>query len=227
MLKGSQFLGAGLLVVATTSQAGFYAGAGLGPDIVDFRQKAHVLYSNPAHPNEGFNVYEKTHLSGTGLFGTLFAGFGAVRGRYYLAGEVNGNVSSTEFKMSNVETVHHSFSASRYKINNVWGVSVLPGFQVFQDTLAYGRFGYVNGQFKVGTSDASLANVSKRLDGFRWGLGGQRAITQRVAVRMEYSQSFYASAKMSTFDTVSSVSKVTRVSPFQQLVELGLIVHFS
>ena len=218
----------GLCVLGiSTANAGLYAGAGLGPDTIDFKQKAHVVYFNPAFPAQGFNVRDETHLSGTGVFGTLFAGYGYhYHNRSYLAGEVNGNISSTVFNASNREAIHGTHSSNHYKINNTFGVSLLPGFQFTPDTLFYGRVGYTNAGFKVSTSDSSLQNVDKRKDGFRWGLGGKRAISERMALRMEFSQSNYGSTTLRTLDPLSNVSKSTKISPMQQLVEFALVYNF-
>jgi len=223
MLRKTLLGSIGLFVFASGAEAAFYAGAGLGPEALDFKQQSHIVSFDPAHPEQGFNVQDNTHLSGTGVFGTIFAGYGHLNGKFYLAGEVNGNLSSSRFKSSNVEAIRGTSSASKYEMNDAFGVSIQPGFQYSADTLFYARAGYSNAHFKVITSDSSLANVSKRLDGFRWGLGIKRAINERFALRMEYSQVNYNSASMSTLDPLSGVSKTTKVSPLQQAVEFGLV----
>jgi outer membrane immunogenic protein len=225
MLRKTLSTMVGLFVFASSAEAAFYAGVGLGPEALDFKQQGHIVSFDPARPEQGFNVQDNTHLSGTGVFGSIFAGYGHLNGKFYLAGEVNGNLSSSRFKGSNVETIRGTASASKYKLTDELGISILPGFQYSADTLFYARAGYANAHFKVSTSDISLANVSKRLDGFRWGLGIKRAISERFALRMEYNQANYKSASMSTLDPLSSVSKTTKISPLQQAVEFGLVFN--
>jgi len=210
-----------LLLSATTAQAGWYIGAGLGPDTVDFKQNGHVFQPG------NFSVIDKTHLSSTGIYATLFGGYGAlVHNQWYLAGEVNGNISSTSFRSSNSEYVHSTFSNTKFKINNSVGISVLPGYQYSPGTLFYGRLGYQNGHFRSTTSDVSLANVSKREGGFRYGVGLKQALTPRLAVRMDYSRIDYSDIRFSTFDALSTTTKNTIISPTQQLLEFGLVYSF-
>lgn len=220
---------------ASVAQAGFYVGAGLGPDAVDYKQKSHVFQPNtnqfdliPATVQQiNFDVIDKAHLSGTGLFGTIFAGFNGLNGRFYYAGEVNANLSSSSFRASNEEYVHSNFSSTHYKMNNSFGISALPGFQYTPTTLFYGRLGYQNTHFKTQTTDVSLANVSKHLNGFRYGVGIKQDLSEKVALRMDYSRIAYGDVKMATFDALSSTSKTTSIKPNQQLVEFALVYQFA
>lgn len=224
----NKWISSTLLVLASSAaNAGIYAGIGLGPDTVDFSATSHVINAAPNQP-VGFDVINKAHLSATGLFGTLFAGYGAlVKNNFYLAAEVNGNVSSTKSKTSNNEFVHQSFTSSTLKINNSFGISVLPGYQFSPTTLFYGRLGYANGKIRQITSDTSLANFSERKNGFRYGLGIKQNITEKVALRMDYSRIDYSPINTATFDPVGIVGKTTRLHPGQQLVEFGLVIKFS
>lgn len=197
---------------------GFYLGAGLGPDLIDFNQNARIT-----KPGD-FNAGDKTHLSGRGVFGTVFGGYGWQHQRFYLAGEANANLSSAEFKSSNEELIHSSFSKTVYKMRRNYGLSLLPGFVFSETLLAYGRLGYVNGNFKTITSDTSLANVNRYLDGFRWGLGLNQAISQHLAVRMEYSNLNYQKTKFTAIDDL--VTKTTRIRPTANQVEFGLVYNF-
>lgn len=208
------------------ANAGAYIGAGIGPDTVDYKQQSHVVYFNPAQPTQGFNVIDRTHLSGTGVFGTLFAGYSVLHNALYLAAEINGNLSGSQFRSSNAEAIHGSYSSTVYKLKNVFGISVLPGYQFSNTTLFYGRLGFADAKLRVVTSDTSLQNLNKWRGGFRWGLGGKQNINEQVALRLEYSQIWYKKANMYTFDTLSSVSKETTLKPMQQLVEFGLVYQF-
>jgi len=86
MLRKTLLAGVSLFACLSSSHASFYVGAGLGPDTVDFKQTAHVVSFNPAFTTQGFNVQDKTHLSGTGVFGTVFAGYALVQQQFFFAG---------------------------------------------------------------------------------------------------------------------------------------------
>lgn len=228
MLGTTRVISAGFIIfAASTVNAGMYAGIGLGSDTVDFAMRSRVYEINPGHPHS-FDVINKSHLSATGLFGTLFAGYGTVfQNNLYLGAEINGNLSSTESKGYNHEFVHNSFSDTVIKIKRSIGISVLPGYQFTPATLFYGRLGVTNSTIQVNTSDISLENFSKQRNGFRYGLGIKQNITDRLAVRMDYSRIDYNTINTGTFDPVGKVVKTTQMTPNQQLIEFGLVVNFA
>ncbi len=225
MLKKINVFGAGLFIFATTINAGFYGGAGIGSDTVDFTQRSTLsTISDGIHPVD-FSVINKSHLSGTGVFGTLFIGFEKLYNKFYIAGEVNGNISSVTHTEFNHEFIHLNFADTFIKIQNSFGISALPGFQFTPNTLFYGRLGWTNSKIQQNTGDLSLAGFSVRRDGFRYGLGVKQAITERVALRMDYSRIAYSSIQTNTNDGV--VPKKTQLTPNQQLVEFGVIINFA
>ncbi|OAI50039.1 hypothetical protein AYO45_00215 [Gammaproteobacteria bacterium SCGC AG-212-F23] len=199
---------------------GFYLGAGVGPDFANFKQSSSVIMPG------SFNVKNTTQMAGTGIFGTLFGGYGWRQQQFYLAGEANIDTSSVESQASNDEFVHSSFSKTSYTIPNRFGLSVLPGYLLAQATLFYLRLAYANANFKISTTDTSLADVSKRLSGFRYGLGVNQEVSQHFAVRMEYSAIRYQNTTFTTFDKLSSVTKKTTITPESGQVEFGLVYNF-
>jgi len=208
-------------LLAPQANADFFLGAGLGSDTIDFQQRANV-YQPGAF---GFNVIDKTHLSGTGVFGTIFAGYGYLKNKLYLAAELNANLSSTSFKSSNKEYVHANFSSTQYKIINGYGISLLPGYQYSENTLFYVRMGYINSKLVIRSTEPLIDNKSYLRDGFRVGLGIKQTLTKRVSVRMGYSQAQYVDTTLNLFDSTSFVTKHTIISPRQQLVELAIVVR--
>ncbi len=225
LLIGSVLLSIGFTANATT---GFYAGAGLGPNIANITVTSHVFQPGIY----GFDVKNDNQLSATGLLGTLFAGYGkklSNAGKWnnlYLGGELNANLSSLEHQDSNDEFVHQSFSKTTYRMPYSFGVSLIPGYFYNDNTLFYGRLGYANGNFKVSTTDTSLANTNKNLSGFRWGLGLQRMLTTQLAMRMEYDNVSYNNTNVQTIDPLSAVSKKTKFTPQVSEVIFGLIYCF-
>ncbi|WP_165474833.1 outer membrane protein [Legionella nagasakiensis] len=210
------------LSLAKMANAGFYVGFGLGPDTIDFKQWSHV--SQPG--KLGFDVINKTHLSGFGLFGTVFAGYQYLHHKLYLAAEINGTLSSVVSEVSNDEFKNNNFTLSRYKISDSIGISLIPGYQFSQNTLFYARLGYTNANVQLVTNDTSLQNLSYRGNGFHTGFGVKQDLTPKLSVRMEYNRTQYSSTKSLTFDPVGVVTKEAILSPRQQLIELSMVFHF-
>lgn len=236
MLKGIKWLAAGLCVVAIPSlhaqtkgiandHLGFYVGGGVGPDTVDFTQRARIFIpSTPGHPEEA-DVINKVHLAGTGFFGSIFAGASTLYDQYFLALEANANFSTVALSSYNQEYVHANFSNTSIKIKNTWGVSLLPGYQFTPETLFYGRAGVSTNKIQQKTSDTSLFNFNSWRTGFRYGLGIKQAITERLALRIEYSRITYNGMISATLDPVSLTRKTTKITPNQQVVEFGVLVN--
>lgn len=224
--------GALLSVLAAPAWAGFYVGAGGGPDMGNFDVNAHV-YEYHA-PYYGFNVKNLEETSATGGFGTIYAGYATPLSRIglripyvNLALELNANGSSLKHENANDEFVHKSYSSTTYRVDYSFGASILPGYMISDATTFYGRIGYANGRFKVTTSDVSLANVDRHLSGIRWGLGLQQMIAYQLALRVEYSHIDYRSVTINTFDALSSVTKITTFTPHTNEVEFSLLYKFS
>lgn len=217
-----------ILLPASTFAGAFYVGAGVGPDMGTVNVNSHVWQVSGGILS--FDVKNKTQAGAIGAFGSLYVGYGAKFTEFglpwnggYLGAEINGNLSSLAHESSNKEFVHASFSKTYYRVQNSVGVSLMPGY-IYQDqTLFYSRFGYANGNFKVSTTDASLASINKRLNGVRFGLGVQQHVTCALAVRVECNHISYNKASVSTLDALSNTSKSTSLTPNTNEVEFGLI----
>ena len=123
------------------------------------------------------------------------------------------------------EFVNRNFSTSRYRLNTLYGISVLPGYQLFNRLLFYGRVGYVGTKLKINTNDTSLKNIVDNSQGIRLGLGIKQSLTQHFSMRIDYSFIQYTSIKIHTFDVLNLVTKNTKIRPNQQLIELGFVVR--
>jgi outer membrane immunogenic protein len=218
MLKKISFITFLLACSAPAWSNGFYLGGGFGPEIASFNQSATV--KQPGN----FNVKDTTYLSGTGIFGSLFGGYAVVYSAFYLAGEVNANMSSVTFDSSNYEFLHSSTANTHYRMQYGFGLSILPGYIFTPATLFYGRLGYANGNFNISTNDTSLAKTKKNLSGLRFGVGINQSLSQQIAMRMEYSQVNYRSTSFSVVD--GTTTKTTSIKPTTGQVEFGLVYKF-
>lgn len=198
--------------------ANAYLGIGAGPEFANFNQSATVV-------NPFTNVKDNTRLAGNGIFGSIFGGYGGYYQRFYLAGELNGNASSVAFQSSNSEFISGSTSTTHYRVQNSWGISLLPGYEVRESTLLYGRIGYVTGSLKVSTTDASLANVNHAITGFRYGAGVNQNFSEHFSARMEYSDTSYQNTTSRVVTGITT--KTTTLSPETSQVEFALIYLFS
>lgn len=212
-----------LSLLAAPCFSGLYVGAGVGPEGANFTQRSHVLDLTP-HAN--FNVFDAEHFAGTGVFGSLFAGYGWTRDRYYLAGEVNANLSSVKYKLGNDEVVHNAFIKTTMTVRNSLGISVLPGYFLSKDTLFYGRIGYTNGRLKVNESDPTILSSRKHLDGLRYGLGLRHDLNERWTMMMDYSQINYRNVRSFVFEPFGGVAKYSKIRPDTAQVAFGVLYNF-
>lgn len=218
-----------LSILATPCFSGFYLGASVGPEGASFSQKAHFVAPDPAHPVDAVDVVDKNHFSGLGVFGSLFAGYGWTRDRYYLAIEGNANLSSVQHKYSNDEYIHHNTSKTTFTIRNSEGVSALPGFFLSKDTLFYGRVGYINGRLQINESDPTIRSMTKNRNGIRYGLGLRHDLDERWTLMLDYSQINYDSVNgtvVATRADLPNVTKQTKITPSTAQMGLGILYNF-
>lgn len=200
--------------------SGAYVGASLGPEGIGFNKKAHVDSSD-------FNVVDKTFLSGTGVFGSIFAGYQWIQNQYFLAAELNANLSSAYFKSINDEYKHSNFGKTTYTLRSSQGISVLPGYFIGPKALMYLRLGYMNAHLKINESDVSINSFNNHRNGIRYGLGMRYGFAEQWDVMLDYSQVNYSSVFSLYFDPIGGVKKDTKITPNSAQVGLGVIYHFS
>lgn len=225
MLRKISFTSSILFLFTTSSHAGFYLGASVGPEGAAFSQRSHVVGQGNGALN--FNVIATNHFSGTGVFGSLFGGYAWIHHQYYLAGELNGNISSLQYNLINDEYVHQNFAKTYFRMRHSEGVSVLPGIFLSETTLFYGRIGYSNGHLKiVEGADPSIQNFNRNLPGIRYGVGVRKHLSPRWSVMMDYSQINYRHVHSFTFDPNGMVAKNTNITPNTAQLGLGIIYRF-
>lgn len=220
MLRITRFIAIASLLCTSSGYAGFYLGVAAGPEGARFTQKSRVARAGT------FDVRDKEHFSGDGVFGSIFAGYGWLHNQFYLAGEVNANISSLEYYLSNAEYIHQTFSRTTFTVKTSQGISVLPGYMIADNTLVYGRIGYANGRLRIRESDPTIQSQTKNRSGIRYGLGIRRALTPHLALMMDYSQINYRSVKSYVFEPFGEVSKRAKISADTAQVAFGLIYNF-
>lgn len=209
-----------------------YVGFGIGPEAVVFRQKA-VIINRPPNGGNPTSIIDKNEFGGEGGFLSLLAGIGTRFSlfdsncdNFYLAAEINANSRTLKRKLTNEEFNNFNFSHTYYQMRRDLGISLLPGIFFSDCTLFYARLGYANGRFIVDTTDTSLQNIRRSLNGFRYGFGFRQALNACWAFRIEYNQVTYQKANMFTFDPVGNTRKSTSITPHTKRFEFAVLYTF-
>lgn len=224
MLRITRIAGALSLLIATPSFAGLYVGAAVGPEGASFSQKAHVQRPGTF---DAFNVIDRNHFAGIGLFGTVFAGISWIYKQIYMAVEVNASMSSVEYKLINDEYVHGNFSKTTFTARNSEGISALPGILLSENTVLYGRIGFANGKIKlVEGGDPTIHGSGRRRDGLRWGVGIRHAFNEQFSFMMDFSSITYRHFYSFDYEPNGNVTKSTKIIPKTAQVAFGLIYRF-
>lgn len=194
---------------------GFYLGAQVGYD--SYRARVNTTTTLGADV-----VSINPPINAVGFVGGLLAGYGQyVNEMFYLGGEVFVNDSGAE-SSTNV-TVNGLTATSKVTANLGYGVSLLPGYKLNDESLLYIRLGYNWSQMKIQGSSPTGGSASRTntVGGFNYGLGLESLIYQNWSVRTEYTHTNYSSFSASTANIA------TTVSPADNQFMLALIYHFA
>lgn len=172
---------------------GFYLGAQGGYDAYRIKRTTTA--------GGGLVASTSSQNSATGLAGGLYAGYGKYLQRIiYLGAEVYGNaVNAQSSGNGNVALggLSSSYNTS-FKVNNNYGISILPGLKVNDAALLYLRLGYgwshLKGSATAEALGASFSNSrSSTQGGFEYGLGIETAICEKMSIRAQYTHANYGS----------------------------------
>jgi opacity protein-like surface antigen len=126
-------------------------------------------------------VYESITTANAGFGGIgprLSLGYEElVTDKIYFAGEVFANPAT--FKLFNNPAPKGSL-----RVTYSYGGSVLPGYNLDNTIIAYGRLGFIRSRF---------SNVDEVKGGFQYGLGLQYVISEYWSVRGDYTRTTYSS----------------------------------
>lgn len=141
-----------------------YVGAGIG---INTNTSSSVVTTNG--PNL---VSQPANFRGVPF--NVFAGYGGqINQNFYLAGEVFWKIGTAE--ISNNSGLRTSYG---------YGVSILPGVMLCDNTFAFVRAGFIRDHF---------SNADSTRTGGQLGLGLQTNVTQNIDVRGEYDYTSYSS----------------------------------
>jgi len=179
--------------MAANGDSGVYVGVQGGYQHTSIKEKT-SLYTDDSNAVDGF---------AGGLYGGVKFN---TADNFYVAGELNVGTSRTEYEYKS------SLGKIKGKSRASYGAAVLGGFEVAPSTNLYGRLGYQRTKFKV----TDLSN--KRYNGFRYGLGLETALSNELALRLDWSRTHYSSKNYR--------SEGVKLEPRENLFQVGLAYTF-
>ena len=126
----------------------------------------------------------------TGYSQSLSNQFNLATSFFFNVGNLNQNYHSNE---AAIDLSGNQIVDTRFKLKNIWGGLIEPGYYFNQDTLGYLKLGYAFISIKANTSsnDVPWATQSANYDfgsakGFLYGLGIKHAITENIFVTADF-----------------------------------------
>ena len=205
-----------------------YLGAQMGYQSTDME------YSDKYSDDFGSNV-KTTDYSVDGVAGGIFAGakFYVAEG-LYIAPEVNLSTSTADG--GNEENWSYpGYATGDYKqeveAGTSYGLSVLFGKDLTASTTVYGRLGYQRTEYEVTVSGSNRDTMSEdeTFGGVRYGIGMETDLAERLALRLDWSQTQYSDESFSetTIDPFGgSFTETDTFEPTESLFQAGVVYKF-
>lgn len=138
----------------------------------------------------------------------------------YDDGSISGNYSESDFQ--------------KLESGKTYGIAILAGLEVTSSTSVYARLGYQRTEFEYseggsfqtsdsfGFSDSGGYSYSEdeTFGGIRYGVGMETAVSERVAVRLDWSQTDYSSEEFDVDD------RTYEIDPTESLFQAGVVYKF-
>ncbi|WP_299360832.1 outer membrane beta-barrel protein [uncultured Paracoccus sp.] len=190
---------------------GWYGGVQLGHSVLS------TLNAGP-RPEGGETRFdlEVPRASGGGVLGA-YLGYGRTTGRIYLGGEIDGDLTTSNW---NIERDPDGRIISSDRQGGI-GASLRAGYVLNDAFLVYARAGVVSGSFKT-DYDESRSEISQddTLSGWRVGLGVEVPLTDDLNVRFDYTHADYEDYQ------VTYGGSTDRFDPEENLFRVGLTRRF-
>ncbi len=205
------------------AKSGFYVGAGVGG--IGFSNK----FTGSATGTSVNGLVESAssasqEVGDVGFNSTLLAGYTfALPKRFSVGLEAFGNYTNTSASQSITvgnEGPSNSISSSSngdLKMDWVYGVRLLPGYQVTEQAVAYAILGYARGHADLKSSGSNIMNAntvdfpestkSENFNGYQVGLGSMIEVAEHVSIRGDLIYTGYAS-QTSDVTSADGTSKV-------------------
>lgn len=228
------------LLVATLGMAcanmavanGFYAGAGLGA----IGMKNKLSSTSTTTRDDVTTVYEENDFnSKVAVNGSLFMGYAFFfPNKTFLGLEAFANATSltTDNSVSN----DYATIDSTLKLNSVYGLRLLPGYQLSHASVVYAIAGVAFADAKIQSTLSgnvlddpmldSPYDETRHLSGYQLGLGAMTHVTQHVLVRGDLIYSGYQSTSVTTSSDNGELSNTYTLKPYTVEANLSLMYQF-
>jgi len=213
---------------------GFYVGAGVGA--IGMKNKLSSTSTTTNSEQGTTNVYENNDFNtDVAVNSALFMGYALFfPNKYVLSLEAFANASPVS--VNNVVNNSYSTIDSSIKFNSVYGVRLLPGFQVTKSSIVYAIAGYALANAKVQGTLNGTALDSPRLDsqydetrhlnGYQLGLGAMTHVANHVLIRGDLIYSGYQSTSVTATSNNGDLSNTYSVKPYTIEANLSLMYQF-
>ena len=217
-----------------------YLGAQMGYQSTDMEYTEGGSYSfssgNFSYSSSGSGT---TNYSADGIAGGIFAGIKFyVSEGIYLSPEVNLGTSNADggytegYRDSNGNSGSYSIKA---EAGQSYGFGVLLGKDLTASTSIYGRLGYQRTEYELTESGTGFDTISddETFGGIRYGIGLETAMTNNLALRLDWSLTNYSDESFSQSETFSdgfggteTVTGSYSFDPTENLFQVGLSYRF-
>lgn len=179
--------------VETMLKDGFYVGAQVGYDMYRISHDFTV-------EGDDVELDGDPTLSVDGWVGGLFLGFGKYWDNFYLGAEIFGNASGAKSDWdTSVEDDDEGVDVDiDVKVKSQYGISLLPGYKINNNSLLYLRVGYnwAKVDFDADASDDDGDDLfgsddNETVHGWGYGVGIETLLMDNLSVRAEYTYTKY------------------------------------
>ncbi len=181
-----------LMASGTVLANGFYAGLGAG--VLNFSNKTTTTIATSDTTPTGLLIpYSQSASNNTlAINGEVLAGYTwDLRNHYVLS--LEAFASDSNAKISSQQTGDLQLSeTSNFTLNSVYGVRLLPGYQVTPDVEVYGIIGFSHANTSLDNTMDISSNVKSQVftndqgfqfNGYQLGFGSKVALNQHLALR--------------------------------------------
>lgn len=225
MLKAYFYLCLLLFSISSISYGGnFYIGIGTGLDSTNFHKYLHIVQVN------GNEVYYKDdNLSGNGAYIFGFIGYKWIINKFILSTELATQLSSLKYHgYVNDHYGNHEISRGDFTINKAYGLSLLPGYLIKNNTVFFGRIGMIKGnfkywEFKIKPSGTTGITETEWLNGIQYGIGIETSLAKNLQLRLEYIYTAYQTYIDNAFRLAPDLIRTIKLTPTSNQIALSLL----
>lgn len=180
--------------VETMLKDGFYVGAQVGYDM--YRIEHEFAVGGAAVVLDASD----STISVDGWVGGLFLGYGKYWDNFYLGAEIFGNASGakSDWNATASDPTESLDVDVDLKVKSQYGISLLPGFKLNNNSLLYLRVGYNWAKVDLDVDADTAAGVdlidsdsSETVHGWGYGVGLETLLMDNLSVRAEYTYTKY------------------------------------